>query len=42
MDAFAGAVSDVIKEGVAYYTNLLAGSGSISGKQKARGRGQNP
>jgi hypothetical protein len=42
MDAFVGAVSDVIKKGVVYYTNLLAGSGSPSSKQKARGGGQNP
>jgi hypothetical protein len=42
MDEFAGAVSDVIKKGVVYYTNLPAGSGSHSGKQKARGGGQHP
>ncbi len=42
MDAFAGAVSDVIEKGVAYYTNLLVGSGSPSSKQKARGGGQDP
>ncbi len=41
-DAFAGPVVDVIKKGVAYYTKLMAGSGSPSGKQKARGGGQNP
>ncbi len=41
-DAFAGAVADIIKKGVAYYTNLMAGSGSPSGKRKAGGGGQNP
>ncbi len=41
MDAFAWAVSDVIKKGVVYYTNLPAGSGSPSSKCKARGGGQN-
>jgi hypothetical protein len=41
-DTFAGAVADVIEKGVAYYTNLIAGSGSPSGKQKAGGGGQNP
>jgi hypothetical protein len=42
IDAFAGAVADVIKKGVAYYTNLTVGSVSPSGKQKAGGGGQNP
>ena len=32
MDAFAGAASEVIKKGVAYYTNILARSGSPRGK----------
>jgi hypothetical protein len=41
-DAFAGAVADITKKGVAYYTNLTVGSGSPSGKLKAGGRGQNP
>jgi hypothetical protein len=41
-DTFDGAVSDVIKKGVAYYTNLPAGSGSPSGNQNAGGGSQNP
>jgi hypothetical protein len=42
MDAFAGAVADIIEKGVAYYTNLMARSDSLSSKQKAGGGGQNP
>jgi hypothetical protein len=41
-DAFAGAFSDVIKKEVAYYTDLLARSGSPSGNQEAGGGVQNP
>jgi hypothetical protein len=41
-DAFAGAVAEVIEKGVAYYTNLTAGSGSSSSKLKDGGGGQNP
>jgi hypothetical protein len=37
-DAFAGAVADVIEKGVAYYTNLTAGSGPPSGKLKKSAR----
>jgi hypothetical protein len=39
MDEFANAVTDCIKKGVLYYTNLPAGSGSPNNKRKGAGGG---